>query len=332
MDDYQGKLASDRKLYEVAPRSFEDLSQHSVFSPSVPRWILSCFKRGEFSRTAMHFLVGHLLEGSKIWKYILVVEDIMKESAWKVTDSILLYAIGALISSCYDSGSIPGIVVVSRKSLLCELEDNEISLSLKEKHFDVLKSHNLCTIPDMLNIERRNILLSVFHCKKISVELENVPEGLKLVVVASRCWLWAVRSSVDHRFKAFILALVLCLQKCLSTDRDEVQHRPKNRMKALDRIHYLAQWECMLHLANTFNQILGCPFTYTSLGRMFSATVFRKFFVNLPDPLHSMLDEDGTNNYVYSNNKEASPRCTSRTCSPSPSCSNTTIDSYSKQI
>ncbi len=110
IDDYQAELASDRKFYEVVPRSFEDLSQHSAFSTSVPQWIVSRFKRGEFSRNVMHFLVGHILEGSKIWNYLLVVEDMKRESAWKVTNSVLLYVIGALIS-CYESGSIPEIIV-----------------------------------------------------------------------------------------------------------------------------------------------------------------------------------------------------------------------------
>ncbi|XP_064400537.1 protein asteroid homolog 1-like [Halichondria panicea] len=291
IDDYQGELASDRKFYEVVPHSFEDLSQHSAFSTSVPQWIVSRFKRGEFSRNVMHFLVGHILKGSKIWNYLLVVEDMKRESAWKVTNSVLLYAIGALIS-CYESGSIPEIIVRVRQKSLCKLEERNVSSSLNEKHLEILGSHNLLNIPDMPKIKQRDIVLRVFQCKQISAELENVSEDLKLAVVASRCWLMAIHSSVDHRFKAFILALILCLQKCLCKGSDEIKDC-RNQMKALDRIHYLAQWECMLHLANTFNQILGCPFTYTSLGRMFSATVFQRFFVNLPDPLYSMLDEEG---------------------------------------
>ena len=135
IDDYQGELASDRKFYEVVPRSFEDLSQHSTFSTSVPQWIVSRFKRGEFSRTVMHFLAGDLLEGNKIWKYILVVEDLKLESAWKVTDSVLLYVLGALLS-CYEKDKIPGIVVKSRRDSFRGLVDIEINLS--SKHLTIL--------------------------------------------------------------------------------------------------------------------------------------------------------------------------------------------------
>ena len=66
VDDYQAELASDRKFYEVVPRSFEYMSQHLAFSTSVPQWIVSRFKRGEFSHTAMHFLAVDLLEGKQI--------------------------------------------------------------------------------------------------------------------------------------------------------------------------------------------------------------------------------------------------------------------------
>ena len=67
----------------------------------------------------------------------------------------------------------------------------------------------------------------------------------------------------------------------------------RNEMKALDRIHYLAQWECMFHVAKIFNEILDCPFAYTSLGRLFSATVFQSYFVKSPDRLLTSLSPIG---------------------------------------
>ncbi len=67
----------------------------------------------------MHFLASDLLERNKIWKYRKVVEDEKLESAWKVTDSVLLYVLGALLS-CYEKDKIPGIVVKSGESIASE--------------------------------------------------------------------------------------------------------------------------------------------------------------------------------------------------------------------
>ncbi len=123
--------------------------------------------------------------------------------------------------------------------------------------------------------EREKILLRVFHCKSVSKSLSNVPKELKLAVIASRCWLRFSLPDVDYDFVAFISALVLCLQTCSGArPSGEMRHR-RDQMTCLRQIHYLAQWECMLYLVNSFNEILNYPFTYTSLGRMFSGTIFK---------------------------------------------------------
>ncbi len=293
IDDYQEKLASDLKFYGVVPRSFEDLSQHSAFSVSVPQWIVSRFKRGEFSRTAMYFLASDLLEGKKIWKYLLVVEDLKLESAWKVTDSVLPYVIGALFS-CYQRDRIPSIVVKIRQDCFCAVVD-EINLSLSPKHLNILGSHDLHTVHDDMSVqEREKIFLRTFHCKSVSKSLNNVPKELKLAVIASRCWLRFVDvQNVDYNVEAFISALVLCFQTCSGARPiDEAGHHREHPMARLRRVHYLAQWECMLHLTNSFNEILNYPFTYTSLGRMFSGTLFQSFFVSGPG-VHTRLDFEG---------------------------------------
>ncbi len=280
------ELESYVNFYEVAPpRSFEDLSQNSVLSQySIPPWIVARFKRGQFSRDAMDFLVS-----SKIWKYILMFEDLAKDSAWVVTYSVFKFVIGALLS-CYKRGTISSVVVVRRLPLVM-FENIDIFPSLQRQHFDILGEYTLWTVPEMPEVERQKIVLRVFHCKHISNELKGVPKDLKLAVIASRCWLKAISKNIDHRFKAFVVALVLCLPQCY--DPSERECYSPNEMTGLDQIHYLAQWECMLYLANTFNQILDCPFAYASLGKLFSATRFQDYFVKNPDPLFMALSDIG---------------------------------------
>ena len=218
-----------------------------------------------------------------------MVEDLKLESAWKLTDSVLPYVIGALFS-CYQRDRIPSIVVKIRQDCLCALMGNEIHLS--SKHLSILRSRDLRTISDMPLLDRQKIILRVFHCKSVSKTLENVSEKLKLAVIASRCWLQNnIVHNVDYNFEAFISALVFCFQTCSGARPIDVAgHHRERSMARLRRVHYLAQWECMLHLANSFNEILNYPFTYTSLGRMFSGTVFQSFFTNSP----GVLDFKGT--------------------------------------
>ena len=289
-ENYQQKIKSYFEFYEVAPQSFDYLSCNSMFSKSpfvIPPWIVSRFKQGEFSRDSMYFLVS---SESRVWKYVLMFEDLSKESAWAVTDSIMKFVIGALLScnSC-ERVIVPSVCVVSRKESTIELEESDISDHLESKHFDKVKM--AWKIPIM---ERKKIISDVFQCK--SRKLNDIPEDLQLVIVASRCWLRRIHKTkpVD---KAFIVALVLCIQKCYNKDRFERRQYSKNEMSDLDRIHYLAQWECMFHLANIFNQILKYPFPCTSLGRLFSASRFQDYFVKFPEPVFVKLDDTGRKMY-----------------------------------
>ncbi len=289
VESYREMLENYVKIYEVAsPRSFEFLCDSQSLKhnqPTIPSWIALYFKRGQFSRDAMDFLVS-----SKFWKYMLMFEDLAKDSAWVVTGSVFKFVIGALLS-CYKRGTISSVVVVRRLSSIVTLKDEEIFPSLEPRHFDVLGEYTLCTVPEMPKIERQEIVFCVFDCEHISNKLKDVPEDLKLAVIASRCWLKAISKNINHRFKAFVVALVFCLPKCC--DPSERRRYSPNEMTGLDQIHYLAQWECMLYLANVFNQILDYPFTYASLGKLFSATRFLDYFAKNPDPLFMDLSDIG---------------------------------------
>ena len=287
IENYQQELDSYCKFYDVTPQSFDYLSDpcnSKLYSQFIPLFIVSNFKKGMLFRNAMSLLVN------KVWNYVLLFENLENESAWKVSGSVLMFVIGALLS-CYKRDTISSVRVVTRLPILA-LECVDILIdSLKQHHFDTLKEHSLSTICGIPKFERQKIVLRVFHCKHVS--LENVPEDLKLAVIASRCWMNVVFEESDKPFfNAFVVALVLCFQTHFESDHLlNIKSDPK-------QTHCLAQWEGMLYLANIFNQILDFPFPYASLGRLFSVTQFQKF-LEKPTCLTPSVDLDESGKIMY---------------------------------
>ena len=126
-------------------------------------------------------------------------EDLSKESAWAVTNSVVKFIIGALLSCC-ERDTISSIEVVKRRPSQIAIKNVNISSSLEQCHLNILKEHTLLTAPDMPIVERQKILSIVFHCEHITEQLKSVPESLKLVVIASRCWLNTISKTIDHHF------------------------------------------------------------------------------------------------------------------------------------
>ena len=207
-----------------------------------------------------------------------------------MSGSVLMFVIGALLS-CYKRDTISSVLVVTRLPFYA-LECVDILIdSLKPRHFDILKEHSLSTICDIPKFERQKIVLRVFHCKHVS--LKNVPEDLKLAVIASRCWMNAVFEESDKSFlEAFVVALVLCFQTRFESDH------LLNKKSNPQQTHCLAQWEGMLYLANIFNQILDFPFPYACLGRLFSVTQFQKF-LEKPTCLTPSVDLNESGKIMY---------------------------------
>ena len=293
-------LQEESKFYEVDSCSFEQLSESRLrlFNPAVPEWVVDAFKRGQFISNFMSFVASLK---KKVIRYMVVIEDMKQPSAWEVTRSVLPYVIGALISHV-ESNTL-SITHYCRDG--CTLEENVMELSDECcKILQVGKLYTLSTIPTASVSERRNIIFRVFCGVEISELLSKIPEGLQLAVVASRCWFKNIAdmdkniTNMDKKFEpfneAFISALVHCLQCCFSTVDTEIPNRPRSsKMRRLNRIHYLAKWECMLYLAIAFNQILAQPFCYTSPGRLFSSCVFAKYFLDDAGFMLSKLDDCG---------------------------------------
>ena len=280
IEDYSGNLHEYCSFYEVDVCSFEELSTSRAlfpkFSHFLPEWVFCQYKSGQFLNNTMSFLAG---DTKKLWRYLVVVEDLSKSSAWVITDSILSYIAGALLS--HGPSSVQLVVKANRNECSCEISEKPIELL--DKHKTILAPQNLTNVPEMAREDRKRVLLRVFHCKGIYKTLEKVPERLKLVVIATRCWFRNTASEVDE---VFILALISCLQTCFE---GRVVASGSRSISQLSHIHCLAQWECMWYMAITFNQILACPFEYTSPGRLFSFAVFERLLHSTGDN----LDETG---------------------------------------
>ena len=290
-DDLSRLVKDDQAFYEVEPRSFTQLSESKFlheFNPLVPEWIVSAFKFGQFLPNCLNFLVCRDL---KVVRFLVVTEDMAQDSAWNVTDTVLPYILGALLSDAAEP--LPRMTRLVREGCSCVLTEQPIEV--KVKHRTILSPHTLSSIQTISSEDRSKLLLRVFHCKSIAKSLRSIPEGLQLIVVATRCWLKNIASTVDQRFAAFIIGLVCCFQICfgqVSASRYDLKLAP-NKMGRLRKIHFLAKWECVFHVAIAFNQILNHPFHYTSPGRLFSSAVFEKCFVDNPEPLILNLDGCG---------------------------------------
>ena len=290
-DDFSRLVQDDQAFYEVEPRSFTQLSESKFlheFNPLVPEWIVSAFKFGLFLPNYMNFVACRDL---KVVRFVVVTEDMTQDSAWSVTDSLLPFIVGALLGDTAES--LPRLTRFVREGCSCVLTEQPIEI--KVKHRTILSPHTLSSIQMISNEDRSKPLLRVFHCKSIAKSLRGIPEGLQLVVIATRCWLKNIASTVDQRFAAFIIGLVCCFQICfgqISASRYDLKLAP-NKMGRLRRIHYLAKWECVFHLVIAFNQILDHPFSYTSPGRLFSSKIFDNCFMDNPESLLINLDSCG---------------------------------------
>ena len=274
--EIEAMLQEESTFYEVDPHSFEQLSKSQLrtFNLAVPEWVVDAFKRGQFLSKFMSFLVCC---EKKVIQYTMVIEDMKQPSAWEVTRFVLPYIVGALISREESVASSVTLYCREGRSLIGK------EIDVADKFCIILGTYTLSTINTAPESERKNIMFRVFRSKKISQLLSGIPEDLQLVVVATRCWFKNIANikKFEPFHKAFISALVHCLQCCFHQVEPVIcNRRHNNKMRRLDRIHYLAKWECMLYLAIAFNQILNHPFRYTSPGRLFSSHVFNKCFLN----------------------------------------------------
>ena len=95
-------------------------------------------------------------------------------------------------------------------------------IDLCDKHIKMIRApYDLTSVPQIPLDDRKRYLLRVFHCKSVCKTLKKVPEGLKLAVIATRCWL---RNNDTEGDRSVVLALVHCVQTCFEKTAQALSH------------------------------------------------------------------------------------------------------------
>ena len=246
----------------------------------IPQWVLDLYKCGKFMHALMYLLLDPI---PKLWRYSVVVENISKLSAWKITQKMKLYIVGLLLS-----GQRSNCDLQVTKRYQCSLQDEVIPWSLK---YDSVVDGTLADIPKLPESDRRDILLSIVNCKKVKNMLNsnNIPDDLKLVLVASRRWLKDIQQDHDpETLREFVNLLVCCILSCYAPPVGASY--PLARERQLNTVHAFAQWQCVLHHVIALNQVLYLPYQYTSVAKLFSASRLHHYIQN-PRKVWERMDE-----------------------------------------
>ncbi len=265
------QLSKIRAYYTVDPKSFDDLSSSQSLStlyPSTPRWILDLYKRGMFSARVLHFM----LSKSKIWRYLVVVEDIQKRSAWKASERLLRFIIEAVLGGQGRIGQVR-IVQLTDRDLL-NLVEKKVNLVVRE----LPRFPSLADIPQRPVTDRQDIIINIFQCRSIARDIKSaaVQNKLKIAVLASRFWLQVDGS--NRWLEALVCGILDCSRYQPPTRNDQCLLQGKEKLLF---IHAFAQWQCILHHAIALNQILNCPFPEAvSSPRLFSSVAVQHYCRN----------------------------------------------------
>ncbi len=263
------EMSNIRSFYRVQPTSFETLlysTNLDWLNPRIPPWVFQAYKRSEFNHLMMHVLIS-----GGIWRYTCIMEDTRKSSACAVADKPRRFMLGALSNLLQDPSNIR---VTQRSAIPFDLIVS--NAHLKEKHLQIL-SEPLENISLQIIKTRQRIFVRSFNCKHIQLSIEKIPVEFRMVVIASRAWLKTNRAM----FGPLLIPLVFCILSC-SGRYPKPQGILSNPNYDLSLLHSFAQWQCLLYHAIALNQLLGCPFQYTSPAQLFSCSVVEYFRSNPP--------------------------------------------------
>ena len=259
-------------FYRVKPKSFINLSTSTFLrslNPGVlPQWVLALYRCGQFQLNSMSLLVS---PSSKIWNYSVVIEDVRLPSAWEITKDVMPYVIGALLS-----GETCDVSELVRKRTVPPFSLEKEKVKLAPKHLELLPV-NLEKVPQLPLNDRKKLLLRVFHCKGIAKSISKIREEFKLFVIASRCWIEKMESSVE--IKIFLIRSLVCSILSCSGHLEPPEKGDTCLPEVKQFVHTFAQWQCMLHSVIAFNEILNHPYEYTSPGKLFSASVLLCYYL-----------------------------------------------------
>ena len=265
------QMRSIQAYYSVGSQSFAHLSSsqalHASF-PSTPSWILDLYKQGKFSPNILHMMLSQ----SKVWRYLVVVEDMTRPSAWKPAEDALRYIIGLVLGEQDGSAALTDRMELTLRAAPVMLRSGSPQV------------RSLAEISQLEREERQEILYRVFNCEAASVLINSpeIPVDLKLVVIASHFWLKINRSNSN-----WVNALVSCVLACFESSLPPRDDRSLLRgQDKLAFIHTFAQWQCILHHVIALNQVLCSPFPTETVSspRLFSSRAVQYYYRHPSQP------------------------------------------------
>ncbi len=147
---------------------------------------------------------------------------------------------------------------------------------IENKPIQIIRSpiHNLidytltCKKPE----SRRRALLVIADCCEIKDQLETIPEGLQLAVIATHYWV-----KKNRLYRQYLQPLVCCIMTCFNSSK---RFQPRLQITSAELrplAHVFAHWQCTLHDLIALNQVLNQPYRYTSPAHLFSGTILHYF-------------------------------------------------------
>ena len=144
--------------------------------------------------------------------------------------------------------------------------------------------------------ERQSILLSVLQCDQALIA--QLPEEWQLPMAATMYWF--AQSHCKPVTKALIACFVACHDPQIYPipSQDDEFKPPTDGTPELERVHYLAQWQCVYFDVAALNQLLMEPFQYVSPAKLFDGVVAAQFVYKSID---KMLQSQGFSVDLYHN-------------------------------
>lgn len=274
IENIKKRMEHATQFYRIPSNSIDKLAnskQLLQMYPSIPNWALCAYKEGDFNYTLMSFLASH---NTKRWEYINVIEDMNQPSAWEFTSHVQHYMIGALIGPETDEIQLLETIrppPTPQTGIQHTLNDIEVTLYPMQRCRVQLEN-----IPRIPIGDRRKILLRVFHSKGIMKSIERkIPTELCLPIIASHYWLKSCPTYLEY-----LHPLICCILTCYGEQRvpGNTTRQTFEEKEFRTYTHAFAHWQCTLHHAIAFNQVLCGPFQYISPAHVYSGSVLRRYY------------------------------------------------------
>ena len=256
-----------KESYEMAEKSYCNLQIPSDICEKLnplPRWIFFKFRRGLFA--------GNLLKAycSKSHRLPEIVEDVERESAWRISRPIRRFLFGFMGISSGES--------------ITEKTRNKYEI-VKPIHFESTITCNKFHLTCERDVKTlKQIVLIGLQCHAIQKILDifsNYGEDQwKLPVAVTRYWYREqCRYLKLSQCNLLLKSLLLSFLKCSGVIQNDIPFFKKVDKASIENpmhlmaLHAFAEWQCVYHDARALNYAAREPFPTTSPACFYSGSV-----------------------------------------------------------